>query len=261
MKHFFKVSNLTLCIDNHQENLDENISLLSSTYISFPASNSDSILIIEENCFIIKINSFEITKHVKIGKRDLYQVFYAFISLTVNKLNQQILIHSSIVSKNNEGILIVGDYSSGKTTLANAFHENGYEINSADRSVCQIKNGQLFTIQGTKKINYNNIITYISDELALKTIKIKHVLFLEGISDNGELKKNSIVDKTRVKKRLFNSLINIFYAPFENFNDCMFDFVDNFYYNISKEISLLDIQFTVVRGDSNQIINLFSKGG
>ena len=37
MKHFFKVSNLTLCIDNHQENLDENISLLSSTYISFPA--------------------------------------------------------------------------------------------------------------------------------------------------------------------------------------------------------------------------------
>ena len=119
----------------------------------------------------------------------------------------------------------------------------------------------MFTIQGTKKINYNNIITYISDELALKTIKIKHVLFLEGISDNGELKKNSIVDKTRVKKRLFNSLINIFYAPFENFNDCMFDFVDNFYYNISKEISLLDIQFTVVRGDSNQIINLFSKGG
>ena len=59
----------------------------------------------------------------KIVKTDIYPIINNVIAYLVNDGNN-IYMHSIVVSKNNIGILIVGNFGQGKTTLAEEFKKN-----------------------------------------------------------------------------------------------------------------------------------------
>ena len=254
MKYYFKVANIVCCINNNVSELDERIKRISTCFSETNESEERFILTIHDESFVMSLDKKKYSYDIKITVRDLYQLFYAFVSMVVKIVDGQFLIHSAIVSKGDEAILIAGDYSSGKTTLANVFAEYGYEVNSADRSVCLLTDGKLYTIHGTKKVVSDSDVSYLTEENTTKNIQISKVLFLEGISHNGDLRYTEMQDKIRIKKKLFYSVTNIFLSPFEESNTLLCDMVDDYYFDICKDIANLDIDFIALRGDVIKIV-------
>ena len=111
-----------------------------SAYDIISSNQYDSYIKIYKNKVVWNIDGIEETIDDKIKHTDLYPLFYNLIANAVlNDTN--ILLHSAILCYNNVGILIVGDFGSGKTTLCLRAMENNIEVVSADQThLCYVKN-------------------------------------------------------------------------------------------------------------------------
>ena len=82
---------------------------------------------------IILLKNKEYVINGKLKHTDLYQLINNIISNIINDSNN-LYLHSSVVAKNNSGMLIFGDFNSGKTTLSIKLRQKGYQILSADQT-------------------------------------------------------------------------------------------------------------------------------
>ena len=159
-------------LDNYFSNRLQNISddeKVANNYIDY-----------KDNNLVLCINNEKIIIDKKIKETDYYQIFNNYLSFLGNS-DYSLYIHSSVISKNNKGFLLLGNFGQGKTTLSCLAQEYGYDINSADHSLLQLKNNELFLKQGSTFVKENNYNYNIPYENSIKNIEIKAVVLLYGL--------------------------------------------------------------------------------
>ena len=150
------------------------------------------------------INIFNKTKKIpSITKSDLYYILFNALSNIINN-NSEILVHSAVIQKNSKAVLLLGDFGSGKTTLAELSQNYGYKIISTDQTWLKIENNQLKLKYGThfefmrngkiRHLEINNLNTTISQIILTKAV-IKGAKYFETIYYNSE----------QIKKRIYHS--------------------------------------------------------
>lgn len=202
---------------------------------------------------VIKVDDEEIVLKSKVIKTDIYVIINNVISKIIND-NNNIYIHSTVVSKNGKGILILGDFGSGKTTLSNEFCNYGYEINSTDQTWITKDKNQISLRLGSKFYveNNKNMLLNVKNE----KVYIIKIIVIKGMAENGKVSIDIQLNALRKIKQIF-SYTNWSYSELlftDNIN--LFN-TKNYMFNFLKEIT--DIELINVRGDKRQIIEKILK--
>lgn len=161
-------------------------------------TNTKNRLIINEEAIIINIDEINIEINAHVNPTDIYPIINNVIAYCINNKNN-LYIHSVVISKNKRGIMILGDFNSGKSTLARVAKKYGYEINSADQT--WIYNDEL--VLGSSLNVIDNNITYIDDYLTNAVVKIEKIVILKGICTNGKGSVTKIENGNYYIKNLF----------------------------------------------------------
>lgn len=141
-------------------------------------------IIIKKNLIEINVLDYNLLLNLNINETDIYPIINNILAYLINDKNN-LYIHSVLISKNNKGILILGDFGSGKTTLANESIKKGFEINSADQT--WIRNNKL--ILGSMYNKTKDEVTYLNKEQVKKDIIIKKIIIINGNGRNLSIKK------------------------------------------------------------------------
>lgn len=219
-----------------------------SVYNVMLSSKYDFYIKIYKNKIIWNIDGVEKSINGAIKHTDLYPLFYNALANTIlNEAN--ILLHSAVLWYNNVGILVVGDFNSGKTTLCLKALKNNMEVVSADQTHLYYIKNKIMLKRGSQymKIDTNN-------ELILKSnnseIEIKLIINIVGICDEGKLSFDLVNNKDHIIKKMFkfctwHSDIPLFTKPIMLNIDRI---------KVYKWLSKVNIPFYNVRGDSENII-------
>ena len=181
MEKIIKLNNTSLLIKNTIEEYDE---IIENRITMFDESNNyENSILIENDKTIIDIIGKKEVINGKLVHTDLYQLINNVISNLINN-ETNIYIHSSVIRNDNNTIMILGDFNTGKTTLCREAEKNGYKILSADQSWLQY-NTNLELHKGSLYMAYSD--TYEIIDKIKENIKIDKILLLLGIND-GTLK-------------------------------------------------------------------------
>ena len=203
---------------------------------------------------IISVSYKDISFSSKLVISDLYPLLMNILSNIIND-DLNVFIHSTVISKNNKGILLLGDFGQGKTTLSLFAQEYGYIIDSADYSWLEIKQDKLYLKKGSLYIKNDND-GYLLQAYNSK-VQIVKIAFLYGLCDNGQFSESLINNKQHLIKKLF---------PFVNWHSnlpLMFDEIElksnnHFIKLFLAKIVEYDISFSIVRGDLLSVVNNFN---
>lgn len=222
----YKIKNQLLEVINECKEYDEFIfkrfgqfetiyGKIANNYLKF---NTDSV----------EINLMGIRKILKnrIIKTDIYPIINNTIAYLINDENNM-LIHSIVVSKQGKGVLIVGEFGQGKSTLAKEFENNGYEINSTDQTWLEFKNGMIYQKLGSSFDIEDGKIRILEKDKNLKNIKIEKIVRIIGLCDNGNASININDNQYYIMKNLspfcyWNYMMPIFTDDIELYNTNIF---------------------------------------
>lgn len=248
----YEIKEKFLEVSNEIEELDEYIFGRFSQFERIKKKNAVNYLKFKGNSVDILLEGQSIVLNNRIIKTDIYPIINNVIAYLIND-NNNIFIHGIVVSKDNKGILIVGDFGQGKSTLAKEFEKNGYEINSTDQTWIEEKNGKLYQKIGSSFDIRNGKIEILDKERVLKNVQIEKIIRLIGMCDNGNISVNEITNKYHIIKNLsyfcnWSYSIPIFTDNIELYNTtiCTKQFLSKI---IDDNIQVLDI-----RGDKKKIL-------
>lgn len=122
----------------------------------------------DKTCYSLKNKKYVVNGKLK--HTDLYQLINNIISNIINDSNN-LYLHSSVVEKNGNGMLILGDFNSGKTTLSICLQERGYQILSADQTWIENNNNKIVMKLGSKYMEYNSAYEILDSNSDLCSIK------------------------------------------------------------------------------------------
>ena len=188
----------------------------------------------------------------RIVKTDIYPIINNAIAYLINDENNM-FIHAITVSKNNNGILIVGDFGQGKTTLSQEFKKNGYEINSTDQTWITVDSNNAYQKSGSSFDIQDGKIQFLDECNFKKNIKIDKIIQIIGLCDNGD-------SSCKIKSNKYHIIKNLAY--FCNWNYFMPIFTDKIeLYNTNKFVMYFlkqlvekEIEVIDVRGDKCEIL-------
>lgn len=236
--------------------------LILNRMISFQNCKSnkiDAILKITKDELSFKMYDKQIYKYLdKIDKNDLFVVINNAISYLCDT-DYKIYIHSCVVSDGKNGCLILGDFGSGKTTLALECKKNGMEINSADQTFLELDNNKIIMIKGSKNLVFQNQNELLSDKETNKRINIKKIIFCIGLCYNGDVSFNKITQERYFIKKMFDRSSFHFKFPLITNNEFLpsrYKENINFIKNIAKNNN---VSIFTVRGDPNNISKFILK--
>ncbi len=210
--------------------------------------NINNYIYIYENktCYSLKNK-----KHVINGKlkhTDLYQLINNIISNIIND-SDNLYLHSSVVAKNNNGMLILGDFNSGKTTLSISLRERGYQILSADQTWIENNNNKIVMKLGSKYMEHN--FTYEILDSNNDLCPIKCIILLS----NSIGKENDFY----IEKNRYRNIKNITkYATWSTSNVLMTDYFELHLdkVKIQKFVEKINTPIICVWGDISSIIKI-----
>lgn len=247
----YSIKNCNLRIECDNQELSKRLEKWMSMFDE-NNNETENYIIIQNN--IISVSYKDINFSSKLVASDLYPLLMNILSNIIND-DSNIFIHSAVISKNNKGILLLGDFGQGKTSLSLFAQEYGYIINSADYSWLTIKQDKLYLKKGSLYIKTNN------DEYLLQSynskVQIVKIAFLYGLCDKGQFSESLINNKQHLIKKIF---------PYVNWHSnlpLMFDEIElksnnHFIKQFLSRISEHDISFSIVRGDLLSVINNFN---
>lgn len=195
-------------------------------------------------------NIFNIKGYLQ--KTDIYPLIYNYLSHFIND-ETNLLIHSTLISKNNNGILILGNFGQGKTMLANYLELNDYEINSSDQTWIRITNKGLQSIKGSRQLIYNSNYSLMPKENCSKNIIIKEIILLYGLCENGKYFEKNIDIESHYIKNIYQFASWHSSIPLLTNNELLFD-------SNSKTLLFLkqlwekNIPLKIVKGSSENIL-------
>ncbi len=244
---------LTLMCDD--EEVYQRINKWLAIFKNVDKSQSINLLTINKSIMRLVLFNEEIL-NVKLESTDLYPIIMNVISNLIDD-EDNLVLHSSVISNNKSGILILGTFGAGKTNLALISEKHGYKINSADFSWLTIKNRKLYLEKGSCYLKYESKERNLSNDDCQSEIKIDKIIYLIGACDGGKLKVDRILNYKHIVKRIF---------PFANWHSSMpligSDLelpINNLYIKtFLSKLSKLDIDFLLVRGDSNDLISMIN---
>lgn len=253
----YKINGKCLEVTNEIEEFND---FIFGRFSQFEITNDkpDNFLYFKNNKVEMSINKQYKVLNNKVVKTDIYPIICNVIASLINNENNM-FVHSVVVSKNNIGKLIVGNFGQGKTTLANAFTEKGYEINSTDQTWLQVKDGELYQKIGSRFGLSKNSSELLDSEKSKKEIKINQIIRIVGLCDNGETSFN-------YNSNMYHKIKNL--SQFCNWNCTMPIFTENVtLYNTNTFVRMFlenladtEIQFVDVRGDKTKILNELGVG-
>lgn len=248
----YKIKEDFLEVSNEIKELDEYIFGRFSQFEKIENANVKNYLKFRENSVEIMLNGYSKVLNNRVIKTDIYPIINNVIAYLIND-NKNIFIHAIVVSKNSKGILIVGDFGQGKSTLATEFEKNGYQINSTDQTWLEEKNGLIYQKLGSNFDIKNGKVEILNNKNFKKNVKIIKIIRAVGICDNGDVSINEVTNQCYIVKNL---------SSFCNWNYTMPIFTDDkTLYNttlctkqfLSKVINS-NIQMLDIRGDKKNII-------
>lgn len=255
MKKVFKIKNNNLLIDNSIIEYDD---IITKRLLSFDEidekSNIENHIIINQEFTNIIIKNKTIVINQKLIKTDIYTILNNVISNLIND-DSNIFLHSSVISHNDKGILILGDFDTGKTTLCIDSQELGFEVNSADQTWLKKKNNDLYLELGSKYMVFNQEETILNNNNVNKKIKIEKILILKGICDKGIVNIKKLDNNIHKYKNISK------YATWNAREMLVSDDVLLFLNFLHIKEFLLNINTDVynVRGDSKAIIKVLKE--
>ena len=217
-------------------------------YKENPLDIYENYIKIYKNKIEWKINGNKNCINGMIKHTDLYPLFYNIVAnLTLDDFN--ILLHSVVLLYNNIGVLVVGDFDSGKTMLCLEALKNNIEVVSADQSIlCYYKN-KLTLILGSSymKINQNHEMFL---EKCNREVNISLILNIVGVCDNGNLSWDLVKNKDHIIKSMFKFCT--WHSDIPLFTKSIMLNIDRL--KIYKWLSKINVPYYMVRGDSKKII-------
>ena len=240
----YKIKNKKLLIECNIEDYDDII--IKRMFMFDEVNDYDDYLIINYNQTVFKINNKENIIHGKIKHTDLYQLINNIISNIINDDNN-IYIHSAVIFKKNKGILLLGDFHSGKSTICLESRKNNYEILSADQSWLTYEK-ELWLHKGSKYLSYKDNQEIINEEN--KKCKIDAIFVIKGVFDDGNFEIYLENEKYRGIKNISK------YCTWSINNVLM---TDDFELNVNRKaihkfISKINVPIYYVFGNKHDII-------
>lgn len=237
---------------NEVKELDEYIFGRFSQFEEIKKEKATNYLKFKQNSVEILLEGHSKILNNRILKTDIYPIINNVIAYLIND-SENIFIHAIVVSKNNKGVLIAGDFGQGKSTLATEFEKNGYEINSTDQTWLEEKDGKIYQKIGSSFDIKDEKVEILNKEKVLKNIQIKQIMRIAGICDNGNVSFNETTNKYYIIKNL---------AYFCNWSYSIPVFTDNVeLYNTTiytkqflNKIIAANIKVFDARGDKKQIV-------
>ena len=194
------------------------------------------------------INGVEKIVKGKIMHTDLYPLFYNIIANIINN-KDNMLSHSAVLWYNNKGILVVGDFGSGKTSLCLEANKNGIMVLSTDQTYLTFQNKCLKMKYGSKFMKIRNGESIIIETEDVRP-EIKIIINLIGLCDNGILKFDLIHDSSHKIKTL--SKYFTWHSDIPLFSDDSILNIDRL--EIKRWLTNINIPMYNVRGNILEII-------
>ena len=248
----YKINNEYLEIINEIKEFDE---LIFNRLLQFDIVKNQptkNYIKFRKNKVEIKIDEEYIILNNKVEKTDIYPIIMNAISKIIDDENN-ILMHSVVVSKEKEGYLIIGEFGKGKTTLAKEFEKKGYEINSSDQTWLKILDGKLYQEKGSIYGKYEGKPEKINKNKTIKQVRIKKIIRIMGICDNGDVSIKKIDNYHYKVKNLFHSCN--WHSSVPLFTDAANLFqlkksTEQFLIKLAKT----NIEYIDIRGDKKEIV-------
>lgn len=248
----YKIKNELLEVINECKEYDEYIFKRFGQFETIIGKYTNNYL--KFNTDSVEINlmgTYKILRN-RIIKTDIYPIINNVIAYLINDENN-ILMHSIVVSKKGKGVLIVGEFGQGKSTLAKEFENNGYEINSTDQTWLEFKNGMIYQKLGSSFDIDDGKIKILEQDKNLKNIEIEKIIRIIGLCDNGNTTININNNEYYIIKNLasfcyWNCMMPIFTDDIELYNTNIFT------KKFLKKIIETKIINVDVRGDKVEIL-------
>ena len=248
MEKVFNINNTKLYVYCEINNYCKRINNWLDIYEETKAKNYNLYIKIYKNKTLWNINGEEHKINGKLNHTDLYPLFYNVLANIINN-SSNILLHSVVLCYNNIGILIVGEFNSGKTTLCLDALKNDMQILSSDQTYLQYKDNKIFLVKGSTYMKVDE-----DSDLYINTqkdyIEIKTILNLVGICDKGKIIFDLIKDNKYVIKTLFKYAT--WHSDIPLFTDKSLLNINRI--DIYKWLSKINIPVYNIRGDSEKII-------
>lgn len=211
----------------------------------------DTYIIIEDNQIRFKVSK-EYTIKKDLINTDLYPLLFNVLSNLINE-KDTILMHSVAIKKDENAILIVGDFNSGKTHFSTLSTEVGFSEVSTDWSVLQIKNNKLYLLKGSQYKKLNKNIAYIKEQV--EPIEIKFILHIDGLCDKGKVDIAMSDNKIHCIKSLFKFCT--WSADIPLFTDGSILDLNRHY--IMQFLDKIELNMYNIRGDAREIIKIIGE--
>lgn len=253
IKEVYKINNKNVLIYCEIEDYSKRIKNWLSPFPIMYQFNYDFYLKIYTNKTIIKQFGDEMLIKGKLKHTDLYPLIYNLIAnIYLSKNN--LLIHSCVLCYNNNAVLILGDFNSGKTTLCLEGLKNNMTIASTDQSILSFNNNELTFIKGSifMKIDKNQS-NFINTNY--KNIKIKYIINLIGLCDNGLSSFTKVKDKDIITKIIFK--YGTWHADIPLFTNDLLLNIDRI--KIKKFINKINLPLYNVRGCKEDLIRIIKE--
>lgn len=210
---------------------------------------TNNCLIINERKIFVNIDDKIIEINEQVNTTDIYPIINNVIAYCINDKNN-LYIHSVLISKCGRGIMILGDFNAGKTSLANVANNYGYVINSADQTwIC---NDEL--VLGSKLNVLEGNTTYLSKELTNAKVKIEKIVIIKGICTNGICSINKIDNDNHYIKNVFKYANWHYDMPLLTKYTKLFDTGEK----ILEFLKNVKIPTFAVRGDETKIMEVIN---
>lgn len=247
---------LKIIYDNEYEDL------IANKMVSFKKMKNlkeDAILIITNNKLSFERKGKILYEYnICPNKHDLFAIINNAISQLYDS-NDRIYIHSSVVSNGKDGCLILGDFGSGKSSLALECEKIGLEINSADQTFLKFNKDKLFMECGSKSLIFKEQKRTLSDKEIYKKINITFILFCVGVCYNGYVQVDNFSNKRYFIKKMFDRASFHFKFPLITNNEYLPSLYKENIQFISKIAQSEAINKFTVRGDPKSIAEEISK--
>lgn len=248
----YKIKDEYLEVINYCNEYDEYIFKRFSQFEIVTNKEINNYLRFNETSVEININGdYKILKN-RIVKTDIYPIINNVIAYIIND-KSNMFVHSLVVSKENNGILIIGEFGQGKSTLAKEFVNNGYEINSTDQTWLKFKENDLYQELGSSFDIENGKIKTLETKQYKKEIKINKIIRIVGLCNEGKTQIDINNNKYYIVKNIapfcyWSYMMPLFTDDVELYNTNTF--VKSFLSKID-ESKILNFE---VRGDKREII-------
>lgn len=248
----YKIKDEYLEVINYCNEYDEYIFKRFSQFEIVTNKEINNYLRFNETSVEININGdYKILKN-RIVKTDIYPIINNVIAYIIND-KSNMFVHSLVVSKGNNGILIIGEFGQGKSTFAKEFVNNGYEINSTDQTWLKFKENDLYQELGSSFDIENGKIKTLETKQYKKEIKINKIIRIVGLCNEGKTQIDINNNKYYIVKNIapfcyWSYMMPLFTDDVELYNTNTF--VKSFLNKID-ESKIFNLE---VRGDKREII-------